>query len=346
MKNINTLLIMLIAIAFSACNVKNDSQLKTTEKPKAAQNQELSTESVTLNNYQNDTIGISLDYPNNYSLSEPTPRNDVVIIRVNKKNFLQIQGFESSPPDSENYRPFGADFIENTTIDSKKTYKYFTENPEITEAPEGLPFTLYLIEISDQKWIEIEYFGEESKFEVIINSIKFNNKTIDSLDKQQADQTTSTQIPELVITKPAKISESQNKETSLEDHVDWQDYTDSVHNFKLQKPKQRNPEYPLLVNIDIIEKQQAEKELSNPNFTSVEATIADQKAQIKEIIPIGEALFSLAYIPLSDSDQYLRISVRICFNFEQSFVCPESEQARQSLIFQKILNSVKFTAKN
>lgn len=129
----------------------------------------------TLENYTNNKISISLNYPKNYTLDEPTPNADVVIIKQNnKKEYLQIQLIETTPPSLEKYRPNGANYIQDVSINSKNAHKYFTDSPIGQGVLEGYSFTNYIILISDKKWIQIQYYGDDKVFKDIIDSIKFN----------------------------------------------------------------------------------------------------------------------------------------------------------------------------
>src|SRR5680860_96894 len=176
-------LLLLIVILFSGYSIKKVDNNKEVpglivkDIPMEAPNNQDNIQLTVLKSYVNSKMNISLKYPEDIILREPAP--DVVLFNLkNKKEYLQIQVLETTPPPDDKYMPNGANLIENVSIDSKTAKKYFTNAPEGEGVLEGnYPFTDYLIVINDKKWIQIEYYGVgESKeiFENIIKSIKFN----------------------------------------------------------------------------------------------------------------------------------------------------------------------------
>jgi len=176
--------LLLIVILLSGCGIKKvDDNKEATglitknipiEKPKNQEN----IQPTVLKSYTNSKMNISLKYPEDVILSEPV--SDVVLFNlINKKEYLQIQVLETTPPSpGDKYMPNGAHLIESVSIDSRVAKKYFTTTPVGEGVLEGgYQFTDYLIVINDKKWIQIEYYGSgEPKeiFENIIKSIKFN----------------------------------------------------------------------------------------------------------------------------------------------------------------------------
>lgn len=133
-----------------------------------------SQETITSKLYTNDVIGISFNYPSNYVLEEPTDSGDVVVVRKeSKKEYLQFQILNTTPPVPESYKPNNASFIEEVSIDSKKAQKYFTERPVGQGVLENTPFTSYIIPLDESKWINIKFYGSDQNFESILNSLTF-----------------------------------------------------------------------------------------------------------------------------------------------------------------------------
>ena len=127
--------------------------------------------------HQNSVIGISLEYPIGFELSEPTQEKKVIVIRPEgREEYFQIQLSNTTPLAVDHYRPFNAEPAGRPSIDGKVAQKYFTETPGGEIRMTQYPYTAYVIVLGEKEWMKIEYFGGEDlkpQFEEIISSIKF-----------------------------------------------------------------------------------------------------------------------------------------------------------------------------